>query len=95
MSIRPLGDRVIVRRSEETSMTAGGIALPSSAQEKATEGVVVAVGAGIVADNGNVIPMNVKIGDLVLYGKYSGSELKIDGEELIVMREEDIMGIKE
>ena len=95
MSIRPLGDRVIVRRSEETSMTAGGIALPSSAQEKATEGVVVAVGAGKVADNGNVIPMNVKIGDLVLYGKYSGSELKIDGEELIVMREEDIMGIKE
>ena len=95
MSIRPLGDRVIVRRSEETSMTAGGIALPSSAQEKATEGVVVAVGAGKVANNGNVIPMNVKIGDHVLYGKYSGTELKIDGEELIVMREEDIMGIKE
>ena len=95
MSIRPLGDRVLVRQAEETSMTAGGIALPSSAQEKATEGVVIAVGKGKVADNGQVIPMNVKVGDHVLYGKYAGTELKVDGEELMVMREDDIMGVKE
>ena len=95
MSVRPLSDRVLVRRSEDTNMTSGGIALPSSAQEKATEGVIVAVGNGKVADNGQVIPMTVKIGDHVLYGKYSGTELKVDGEELIMMREEDIMGIRE
>jgi chaperonin GroES len=95
MKIRPLADRVLVRRSEEEAMTAGGIALPSSAQEKATEGVVVAVGPGKVADNGQSVPMGVKVGDHVLYGKYAGTELKLDGEDLIIMNESDIMGVKE
>ncbi len=95
MKIRPLADRVLVRRSEEEAMTAGGIALPSSAQEKATEGVVVAVGPGKVADNGQVVPMGVKAGDHVLYGKYAGTELKVDGEDLIMVNESDIMGVKE
>ncbi len=95
MKIRPLADRVLVRRSEEEAMTAGGIALPSSAQEKATEGVVVAVGPGKIADNGQIVPMGVKVGDHVLYGKYAGTELKLDGEDLIIMNESDIMGVKE
>ena len=95
MKIRPLADRVLVRRSEEEAMTAGGIALPSSAQEKATEGVVVAVGPGKLADNGQVVPVGVKVGDHVLYGKYAGTELKLDGEDLIIMNESDIMGVKE
>ena len=93
MNIRPLHDRVIVKRVEEETTTAGGIVLPGSAAEKPSEGEVLAVGSGKQLDNGEVRALEVKVGDKVLFGKYSGSEVKIDGEELIVMREEDIMGI--
>ena len=93
MNIRPLHDRVIVKRVEEETTTAGGIVLPGSAAEKPSEGEILAVGSGKQLDNGEVRALEVKVGDKVLFGKYSGSEVKIDGEELIVMREEDIMGI--
>ncbi|MGR8933348.1 MAG: co-chaperone GroES [Gammaproteobacteria bacterium] len=95
MKIRPLHDRVIVKRVEEERTTAGGIVLPGSAAEKPSQGKVLAVGNGKVLDNGDVRPMDVKVGDRVLFGKYAGSEVKVDGEELIVMREEDIMGVLE
>jgi len=93
MNIRPLHDRVIVKRVEEETTTAGGIVLPGSAAEKPSEGEVLAVGSGKQLDNGEVRALEVKVGDKVLFGKYSGSEVKVDGEEVIVMREEDIMGI--
>jgi chaperonin GroES len=93
MKIRPLYDRVIVKRVAEETMTAGGIVLPGSAAEKPSQGEVLAVGSGKVMDNGQIRPMEVKVGDKVLFGKYSGNEVKVDGEEVIVMREEDIMGI--
>ncbi|MDT4330204.1 co-chaperone GroES [Methylomonas sp. MED-D] len=93
MNIRPLHDRVVVKRVEEETKTAGGIVLPGSAAEKPSEGEVLAVGAGKPLDNGQVRPMAVKVGDKVLFGKYSGTEVKVDGEQYIVMREEDIMGI--
>lgn len=93
MKIRPLHDRVIVKRVEEETTSAGGIVLPGSATEKPSEGEVLAVGNGKQLDNGEVRALEVKVGDKVLFGKYSGNEVKIDGEELIVMREEDIMGI--
>ena len=93
MKIRPLHDRVIVKRVEEETKTAGGIVLPGSAAEKPSQGVILAVGTGKALDNGEVRPLEVKVGDKVLFGKYSGNEVKIDGEELIVMREDDIMGI--
>jgi chaperonin GroES len=93
MKIRPLHDRVIVKRVEEETKTAGGIVLPGSAAEKPSQGVILAVGTGKVLDNGEVRPLEVKVGDKVLFGKYSGNEVKIDGEELIVMREDDIMGV--
>ncbi|MCK5880288.1 MAG: co-chaperone GroES [Sinobacterium sp.] len=93
MKIRPLHDRVIVKRVEEETTSAGGIVLPGSATEKPSEGEILAVGNGKQLDNGQVQALEVKVGDKVLFGKYSGSEVKIDGEELIVMREEDIMGI--
>jgi len=93
MNIRPLHDRVIVKRVEEETTSAGGIVLPGSATEKPSEGEVLAVGNGKQLDNGDVRALEVKVGDKVLFGKYSGNEVKIDGEELIVMREEDIMGI--
>lgn len=93
MKIRPLHDRVVVKRVEEETKTAGGIVLPGSAAEKPSEGVVLAVGAGKPLDNGQVRPLEVKVGDKVLFGKYSGSEVKVDGEQYIVMREEDIVGI--
>jgi chaperonin GroES len=93
MNIRPLHDRVIVKRVEEETTSAGGIVLPGSATEKPSEGEVLAVGSGKQLDNGDVRALEVKVGDKVLFGKYSGNEVKIDGEELIVMREEDIMGI--
>ncbi len=93
MKIRPLHDRVIVKRVEEETTTPGGIVLPGSAAEKPSEGEVLAVGTGKVLDNGDVRALEVKVGDRVLFGKYSGTEVKIDGEEVIVMREEDIMGI--
>jgi len=93
MNIRPLHDRVIVKRVEEETTSAGGIVLPGSATEKPSEGEVLAIGNGKQLDNGDVRALEVKVGDRVLFGKYSGNEVKIDGEELIVMREEDIMGI--
>ncbi len=93
MNIRPLHDRVIVKRVEEETTTAGGIVLPGSAAEKPSQGVVLAVGNGKALDNGTVRPLEVKAGDKVLFGKYAGNEVKVDGEDLIVMREEDIMGI--
>ncbi|MCK5190800.1 MAG: co-chaperone GroES [Methylococcales bacterium] len=93
MNIRPLHDRVIVKRVEEETTSAGGIVLPGSAAEKPSEGEILAVGNGKQLDNGDVRALEVKVGDKVLFGKYSGNEVKIDGEELIVMREEDIMGI--
>jgi chaperonin GroES len=93
MNIRPLHDRIIVKRVEEETTTAGGIVLPGSATEKPSEGEVLAVGNGKQLDNGEVRALEVKVGDKVLFGKYSGNEVKIDGEELIVMREEDVMGI--
>ncbi|MDB4522017.1 MAG: co-chaperone GroES [Gammaproteobacteria bacterium] len=95
MSIRPLHDRVVVRRLDEERTTAGGIVLPDSATEKPMEGVVVSVGNGKISENGDVRPLDVKAGDKVLFGKYSGTEVKIDGEELLVMREDDIMAIVE
>ncbi|MGR8979989.1 MAG: co-chaperone GroES [Gammaproteobacteria bacterium] len=93
MKIRPLHDRVVVKRVEEELTSAGGIVLPGTAAEKPSQGVVLAVGTGKALDNGEVRPLQVKVGDKVLFGKYSGSEVKIDGEELVVMREDDIMGV--
>jgi len=93
MKITPLHDRVIVKRVEEETTTPGGIVLPGSAAEKPSQGIVLAVGGGKPLDNGSVRAMAVKVGNKVLFGKYSGNEVKVDGEELIVMREEDIMGI--
>ncbi|SFR62725.1 co-chaperone GroES [Thiomicrospira sp. ALE5] len=94
MSIKPLHDRVVIRRLEEEQVSAGGIVLPDSAKEKPAEGEVVAVGPGKAADNGNLIALNVKVGDKVLFGKYAGQEVKVDGEELVVMREDDIIAIR-
>ena len=93
MNIRPLHDRVVVKRVEEETKTAGGIVLPGSAAEKPSEGEVLAVGSGKPLDNGQVRALEVKVGDRVLFGKYSGTEVKVDGEQYIVMREDDIMGI--
>ena len=93
MKIRPLHDRVIVKRMEEERKTASGIVIPDSATEKPDQGEVLAVGNGKILEDGKVRPLDVKVGDRVLFGKYSGSTVKIDGDELLVMREEDIMGI--
>ena len=93
MNIRPLHDRVIVKRVEEETTTPGGIVLPGSAAEKPSQGIILAVGTGKALDNGTVRALEVKVGDKVLFGKYSGNEVKVDGEDLIVMREEDIMGV--
>lgn len=95
MKIRPLHDRVVVRRMEEERTTAGGIVIPDTATEKPMRGEVIAVGAGKFLDNGDVRALVVKIGDVVLFGKYSGTEVKVGGEELVVMREDDIMGVIE
>jgi chaperonin GroES len=95
MKIRPLHDRVIVRRKEEERMSAGGIVIPDSATEKPVQGEVVAVGKGKILDNGEVRALDVKAGDKVLFGKYAGTEVKVDGETLLVMREEDLMGVIE
>ena len=92
MKIRPLHDRVIVKRLEEERTTASGIVIPGSAAEKPDQGEVIAIGAGKILEDGKVRPMAVKAGDRVLFGKYSGQTVKVDGEELLVMREEDIMG---
>ncbi|MEE9333849.1 MAG: co-chaperone GroES [Granulosicoccaceae bacterium] len=93
MNIRPLHDRVVVKRMEEETTTAGGIVLPGSAQEKPSRGEVISVGNGKINENGDVRPLDVKAGDQVLFGKYTGTEIKIDGEELLVMREDEIMGV--
>ncbi|MGD0946896.1 MAG: co-chaperone GroES [Candidatus Binatia bacterium] len=95
MKIRPLQDRVLVKRIAEEEKTKGGIIIPDTAKEKPQEGKVVAVGKGKVNDEGKVIPLQVKVGDKILFGKYSGSEIKIDGEEHLIMREEDILGVIE
>ncbi len=95
MNIRPLHDRVVVRRMEEERTSAGGIVIPDSATEKPIQGEVLAIGKGKILDSGDVRPLDVKIGDRVLFGKYSGTEVKIEGEDLLVMREEDIMGVVE
>jgi len=95
MNIRPLHDRVIVRRLEEEKTSPGGIVIPDSATEKPVQGEIVAVGNGKILDNGEVRSLELKKGDKVLFGKYSGTEVKVDGEELLVMREDDIMGVIE
>jgi chaperonin GroES len=95
MKIRPLHDRVIVKRIEEERKSAGGIVIPDTAAEKPDQGEVVAVGKGKKDDQGKVIPLDVKVGDKILFGKYSGQTVKVKGEELLVMREEDIMGVIE
>ncbi len=95
MNIRPLHDRVIVKRMEEERTSPGGIVIPDTAAEKPVQGEVVAVGKGKLLENGDIRPLDVKAGDRVLFGKYSGTEVKLDGKELLVMREEDIMGVVE
>lgn len=93
MAFRPLHDRVVVRRIEADQKTAGGIIIPDSAQEKPSEGEVIAVGEGNRDEDGDRIPLDVKVGDRVLFGKWSGTEVKINGEDLLIMKESDIMGI--
>jgi len=95
MKIRPLQDRVIVKRLEEEEKTKGGIIIPDTAKEKPQEGKVIAVGKGKMSEEGKLIPLDVKVGDRILFGKYSGTEIKIEGEEHLIMREEDILGIIE
>ena len=93
MAFRPLGDRVLVKRVEEEEKTKGGIIIPDTAKEKPQEGEVVAVGAGAKAEDGKVTPLDVKSGDRILFGKWSGTEVKVDGEELLIMKESDILGV--
>ena len=93
MNIKPIGDRILVKVEEGDEKTAGGIYIPDTAQEKPQEGKVVAVGGGAKTEDGKIIPMDVKIGDKVLFGKWSGTEVKIDGKEYSIMKESDIMGI--
>lgn len=93
MAFRPMHDRLLVRRMDEDSKTAGGIIIPDSAQEKPSQGVIVAVGTGIRTEDGKVTPLDVKAKDKVLFGKWSGNEVTIDGEELLIMKESDILGI--
>jgi chaperonin GroES len=93
MKFRPLGDRVVVRRLKEDQKTAGGIIIPDTAQEKPQEGEIIAVGPGALDDNGKRVIPEVEPGDFILFGKWSGTEVKIDGEELLIMKESDIMGV--
>jgi chaperonin GroES len=93
MKIRPLQDRVIVRRVAEEEKTAGGIIIPDTAKEKPQQGEIVAAGKGKVGDDGNLTPLEVKVGDRVLFGKYSGTEVSLDGEDVLIMREDDILGV--
>jgi chaperonin GroES len=95
MNIRPLHDRIIVERLEEETTTASGIIIPDSAKEKPMQGDVIAVGKGKVTEDGKVLPLDVKVGDKVLFGKYSGTEVKLDGKEFLMMREDDILGVVE
>ena len=95
MKFRPLHDRVLVRRIEENEKTAGGIIIPDTAKEKPQEGEIIAAGPGACSDDGKVTPLDVKVGDRVLFGKYSGTEVRIDGEDLLIMSESDILGVVE
>ena len=95
MKFKPLADRVLVKRTEETTKTAGGIIIPDTAKERPSQGEVIAVGAGARDESGKIVPMTLKIGDKVLFGKWSGSEVKIDGETLLIMKEADVLGILE
>lgn len=95
MKIRPLHDRVVIRREEQETKTAGGIVLPGSAAEKPSQGEVIAVGNGQITESGEVRPLDVKVGDKVLFGQYAGSTVKVDGEELLIMKESDILGVLE
>lgn len=95
MAIRPLHDRVLVRRLEDETTTPGGIVIPDSAKEKPAQGEIIAAGNGKILENGDVRGLDVKVGDKVLFGKYAGTEVKVDGEELLVMREDDIVGVIE
>ena len=95
MKIRPLHDRIIVERLEEESKTAGGLIIPDTAKEKPQKGKIIAVGKGKVTEDGKVLGMDVKVGDQVLFGKYAGTEIKIDGKEYLMMREDDILGVLE
>jgi chaperonin GroES len=95
MKVKPLQDRVLVKRIEEEEKTKGGIIIPDSAKEKPQEGIVVAVGRGKVLEDGKVLPLDVKEGDRILFQRYAGTEIKIEGEEHLIMREEDIMGVVE
>jgi len=95
MKIKPLGDRVLIKPSEEKEKTKGGIVLPDTAKEKPQEGEIVAVGEGRKTEGGKTIPLTLKVGDRVLYGKYSGTEVTVDGEEYLIMREEDVLAVIE
>lgn len=95
MKIKPLHDRAVIRRLEEQRTSPGGIVIPDSAAEKPIRGEVIAIGKGKLLENGDIRPMDVKVGDKVLFGKYAGTEIKVDGEELVVMREDDIMAVIE
>ena len=93
MKFRPLHDRVVVRRIDEEEKSAGGIIIPDTAKEKPSQGEIVAVGSGTRNENGEITPMDVQVGDTVLFGKWSGTEIKIDGEDLLIMKESDVMGV--
>jgi chaperonin GroES len=93
MAFRPLGDRVLVRRVEEEQKTKGGIIIPDSAKEKPQEGLVIAVGPGARDDSGKIQPLDLKAGDRILFGKWSGSEIKLEGEDLLIMKESDVLGV--
>ncbi len=95
MNIRPLHDRVVIRRKEEETKTAGGIVLPGSAKEKPQQGEVLAVGHGRLLDSGELRPLDLKVGDVVVFGQYSGQTIKVDGEELLIMQESEIFGVME
>ena len=95
MNIRPLHDRIIVERLEEETTTAAGIIIPDSAKEKPQQGIVKAVGKGKVTEDGKVMPLDVKVGDKVLFGKYAGTDIKLDGKEYLMMREDDVLGVVE
>ena len=93
MKFRPLHDRVLVRRIDEEEKSAGGIIIPDTAKEKPSEGEIIAVGSGARNEKGEITPLDVQVGDLVLFGKWSGTEIKVDGEDLLIMKESDVMGI--
>lgn len=95
MNIRPLHDRIIVERIEEETMTAGGLIIPDTAKEKPQEGLIIAAGKGKVTEDGKVLGMDVKVGDKILFGKYAGTEIKVEGNEYLMMREDDVLGVVE